>query len=147
MGRYTQQFLVNLSRQQQENSVGKWCYIHDPHGDFQELPIAEGIISQCCYWDDGSIKTVTVFHTGPHTETVLCQYEPEMVQVRNDVPRAYNSNGYALSGEWEDGYIEVGGTPDGSPAMCVTTNHGTSYVSSDSPVGEVRRFVGQWEQK
>ena len=71
----------------------------------------------------------------------------KMVNPRPDLPRAWTPDGQPVDMNKEYGQCEMGGTPDGAPAIIVHVDDGrTEYASEDAPDGEVHRWVGEWEQ-
>ena len=71
----------------------------------------------------------------------------QRVTPRFDLPRAWTPDGQPVDMNKEYGQCEMGGTPDGAPAIIVHVDDGrTEYASEDTPHGEVHRWVGEWEQ-
>ena len=86
-----------------------------------------------------------VLYPGDGGSVATCRNKE--VTPRFDLPRAWTPDGEPVDMRKEYGQCEMGGTPDGSPAIIVYVDDGrTEYASEDTPHGEVYRWIGEWEE-
>lgn len=110
-------------------------------------------VGMWCEWDGGlriigQIFAPHVTFCGlvrPNDWGLPATADLELVTPRFDLPRAWNPDGTPPKGKWEEGWCYTGGTPTGDFACLVETQDGTAYTSEETPTGDIRRFITEWE--
>ena len=130
--------LADMTAEERADCVGMWAS-HQGHEDKDEPCGNLGIISE--------IDRDYAWIAFPKESAETYVFDLEDLIPRYDLPRAWTPDGEPVDMRKEYGQCEMGGTPDGSPAIIVYVDDGrTEYASEDTPHGEVHRWVGEWEK-
>ena len=127
--------LADMTAEERADCVGMWAEHAHPHYDGLEVII------------DSDHDSVTTISTKSGQQYIVVGEVMRHITPRFDLPRAWTPDGQPVDMNKEYGQCEMGGTPDGAPAIIVHVDDGrTEYASEDAPDGEVHRWVGEWEQ-
>ena len=127
--------LADMTAEERADCVGMWCDNLVSTADNPKPVVLACVQGERCW----------ILHTDLHGEWSC--FSLGSVSPRFDLPRAWTPDGQPVDMNKEYGQCEMGGTPDGAPAIIVHVDDGrTEYASEDTPHGEVYRWVGEWEQ-
>lgn len=128
--------LADMTVKERQACVGMWCDLETNKGTQQVV----------------LYKMVEEHETGPVAYRLsftsrheILGFDPENLTPRFDLPRSWNPDGTPVKGEWEEGWCYTGGTPTGDYACLIETQEGTAYTSEETPTGDIRRFIHEWE--
>ena len=132
LGKTMSKTLADMTAEERQECVGMWCSIAGA-GRLCVLLSTENDVANLGFSCDNEFTILSLRYKN--------------VTPRFDLPRAWTPDGQPVDMNKEYGQCEMGGTPDGAPAIIVHVDDGrTEYASEDAPDGEVYRWVGEWEQ-
>lgn len=123
--------LADMTAKERQACIGMWC---DVVGFTRPTPIVD-------MWNE----EVELLTSNNLRGNIVATYGFKEVTPRFDLPRAWNPDGTPPKGEWEEGWCYTGGTPTGDYACLIETQDGTAYTSEETPTGDIRRFIHEWE--